>query len=293
MPSTFSVWISAARPKTLWTAVAPVLMASAMAWHDGLFHPLAAATALFTAMLLQIATNFCNDYADFVKGTDQSDRQGPVRATAAGLVAPATMMRASVVTFVLAALASSYLVMRGGWPLAVLMALSIAAGAFYTAGPKPLGYLGLGEIFVFIFFGPVAVAGTYYVQTLQFSTTALFAGISPGLLAVAVLVVNNLRDIEGDARTGKRTLAVRFGRTFSRVEYTLCILIAGLLPFTLVGQFGAPPNIVVAGFVVMASATALRTIWTTVNPASLNRLLAYTALLLLLYAVLFSVGYVM
>ena len=292
-PATFTVWLSAARPKTLWAAVAPVAMACAMAWRDGAFHPVAAGCALAAAMLLQIATNFCNDYADFAKGTDTAERTGPLRATAAGWVTPEAMKRATVLTFGLAALAAAYLVVRGGWVLALLMALSIASGALYTAGPKPLGYLGLGDIFVFVFFGPVAVAGTYYVQALQFSTVAAVAGIAPGLLSVAILVVNNLRDVEGDARTGKRTLAVRFGRTFARVEYTFCILAAGLIPFILVGHFHAPPNVAAAGLVVLAAISALRTIWTSENSEVLNSLLAYTALLLLLFAGLFSVGWVL
>ena len=293
MPSTFDIWMSAARPKTLWAAVAPVLMACAMAWRDGVFHPLAAGLALLTAMLLQVATNFCNDYADFAKGTDTAERTGPVRATAAGWVTPAAMKRATILTFALAALCALYLIMRGGWVLAVLMAASIASGALYTAGPKPLGYLGLGDLFVFIFFGPVAVAGTYYVQALRFSEAAAVAGFAPGLLSVAILVVNNLRDREGDARNGKKTLAVRFGPTFARVQYTACLIGASLIPLLLMRYYGAPPNILTAGLVFVAGLSALRTIWSTEDGFRLNALLAQTARLLLLFAGLFAVGYVL
>jgi len=218
MPSTLTIWTEAARPKTLWAAVAPIAMASAMAWRDGGFDALTAVVCLITAMLLQVGTNFCNDYADFAKGTDTAERTGPVRATAAGWVKPETMKRATVLTFGLAALVSLPLVLRGGWMLAPLMLAAIASGILYTAGPKPLGYLGLGDLFVFVFFVPVAVAGTYYVQTLRLSEAPLVAGVAPGLLSVAILVVNNLRDIEGDARSGKRTLAVRLGPTFARWE---------------------------------------------------------------------------
>lgn len=293
MPTSTEIWISAARPKTLWAAVAPVMIATAMAWRDGVLHPVAAGCALLTAMLLQVATNFCNDYADFAKGTDTPERTGPRRATAAGLVTPQAMKRATIITFALAAACAAYLVWRGGWMLAVLMVLAIASGALYTAGPKPLGYLGLGDIFVFIFFGPVAVAGTYYVQALHFKEAAAVAGLAPGFLSVAILVVNNLRDREGDARTGKRTLAVRFGPTFARWEYTLCIIGAALVPLLLVRFYGAPINSAVAGLVALAAISGLRTIWTTESPTLLNSLLAYTALLLIVYAVLFSVGYVM
>lgn len=293
MPSTLTIWIEAARPKTLWAAVAPIAMASAMAWRDGGFDAPTAVICLVTAMLLQVGTNFCNDYADFAKGTDTAERTGPVRATAAGLVKPETMKRAAVVTFGLAALASLLLVLRGGWVLAPLMAAAIASGVLYTAGPKPLGYMGLGDLFVLVFFGPVAVAGTYYVQTLRVSEAAMVAGLAPGLLSVAILVVNNLRDVEGDARSGKRTLAVRFGPTFAQWEYTLCLVGAALVPILLVRWYGAPPNVAVAALVLLAGISALRTIWTTREPLLLNNLLAYTALLLIVFAMLFSVGYVM
>lgn len=291
MPSQAEIWWSAARPKTLWASVAPVMMASAMAWRAGVFHPVAAGCALLTAMLLQVATNFCNDYADFVKGTDTAERKGPRRATAAGLVSPEAMKRATWLTFSLAAACAMYLVARGGWGLAGLMGLAIASGALYTGGPKPLGYLGLGDVFVFIFFGPVAVAGTYYVQALHFSEAAAVAGLAPGFLSVAILVVNNQRDREGDARTGKRTLAVRLGSTFSRWEYTLCILFAALIPLLLVRYYGAPINSAAAGLTVLAAISALRTMWTTEEPLLLNGLLAYTSQLLIVFAALFSVGY--
>lgn len=293
MPTAISVWVSAARPKTLWAAVAPVAMASAMAWRDDAFHAGAAVVALLTAILLQIGTNFCNDYADFVKGTDTPERQGPRRATAAGLVAPATMLRATVLVFGLAALASLYLVARGGWVLVPLMALAIASGVLYTAGPWPLGYLGLGDIFAFVFFGPVAVAGTYFVQAGHWSQATLLAGVAPGLLSVAILVVNNLRDLDGDARSGKRTLAVRFGPTFARMEYTLCLVGAALIPLLMVRWFAAPLTVAMSGLIIIAGLSALRVIWTTREARLFNPLLGYTALILIVFAFMFSVGYVL
>ena len=293
MPTLTQVWFAAARPKTWGAAVAPVVMACAMAVGDGSFHGWAAFCAFGTAMLLQIATNFCNDYADFAKGTDTPDRKGPVRATAAGWVTPGAMKKATVTTFALATLCALYLILRGGWALVILMVLAIASGALYTAGPKPLGYLGLGDVFVFIFFGPVAVAGTYYVQALSVRDAVVYAGIAPGLLSVAILAVNNLRDREGDARNGKKTLAVRFGATFARWECTLCLVGAALLPLLLVLGYGAPVKSALAGLVLPAALPALRTVWTSEDPARLNGLLAYTSLLLIVFSILFSAGYLL
>lgn len=286
-------WILAARPKTLWASFAPVAMGSAIAWRDGGFHLPSMACALASALLIQVGTNYCNDYADFVKGTDDAARTGPKRATAAGLVTPRQMLAATVLVFSLAAVAAVYLIWRAGWPLAVVGALSIASGVLYTAGPRPLGYLGLGDIFTLVFFGPVAVAGTYYVQALAWSWTPVVAGLAPGLLSVAILVVNNLRDREGDARAGKRTLAVRFGATFARAEYTACLVGSAVVTFVLVRCMGAPPNAAASALVLFAGVPALKTIWGEASGPVMNNLLAYTALLLLAYSALFSVGWIL
>lgn len=286
-------WILAARPKTLWASVAPVAMGTAMAYRDGHFDPLVLALTLGGALLIQVGTNYCNDYADFAKGTDTGERQGPLRATQAGLVTPAAMKRATVMVFALAALVALALMARGGWPVAVIGVLSIASGILYTAGPKPLGYVGLGDLFTLVFFGPVAVAGTYYLQALSVPARTVVAGMGPGLLSVAILTVNNLRDREGDARTGKRTLAVRFGANFARWEYTVCIVAAGLVPIYLVGRYGAPANSAVAAMIILAAVPALRAVWGRSEAASLNRVLAFTALLLLAYALMFSIGWML
>ncbi|HMP74978.1 MAG TPA: 1,4-dihydroxy-2-naphthoate polyprenyltransferase [Kiritimatiellia bacterium] len=286
-------WILAARPKTLWASLAPVAMGTAIATRDGGLHVPSALCALASAFFIQIGTNYCNDYADFAKGTDDAGRTGPLRATAAGLVTPQAMIRATIWAFALAAAAALYLVVRGGWPLALVGVLSIASGVLYTAGPRPLGYIGLGDLFTLVFFGPVAVAGTYYVQALQWSWVPVVAGLAPGLLSVSILVVNNLRDREGDARAGKRTLAVRFGATFVRWEYTLCIAGSAVVTFILARFMNAPPNAAASALVVFAAVPALKTIWSGAEGAVLNNLLAYTALLLLAYAMLFSVGWVL
>lgn len=225
-PSAVEAWFLACRPRTLVTSVAPVALGSAVAWNHGRFHLLAAVIALLGAMLIQIGTNLANDYFDFLSGADTDERLGPQRAAQQGWIRPETLRNAMIAVFSLAFLSGLYLVFRAGWPLIVIGVVSIAAGVLYTGGPKPLGYIGLGDVFVFIFFGPVAVTGTYYVQALQWSWTPLVASIPIGLLATAVLVVNNLRDRTTDAKVGKNTLAVRFGAEFARLEFIACIILS-------------------------------------------------------------------
>jgi len=290
-PGIVQCWLLAARPKTLWAAVGPVMLGSALALGDQQFHIGSALAALAGAILLQIGTNFCNDYADFKKGADTDSRVGPARAVASGWITPQQMLFATVLVFFLAAVVCGYLVSRAGWPLVVLGVVSILAGVIYTAGPYPLAYLGLGDLFVFIFFGPVAVLGTYYVQALEFSSIALYAGIGPGLLSVAILTVNNLRDIESDALAGKKTLAVRFGQKFARAEYVACILIAAALPFWLV-QLGGPArsNAIMASLILFAAWPVMRLVCIR-SGRDLNPGLGMTAMLLLVYCMTLSIGW--
>lgn len=292
IPSAAAVWLQAARPRTLWAAVAPVVIGTAMAYGDGGFHWPSALTALVCAVLIQIATNFANDLFDFEKGADTELRQGPLRVTQAGWVGPETMKRATLLVLALTLLGGVYLIWRGGWPIAVIGAASIAAGILYTGGPYPLGYAGLGDVLVLVFFGPVAVAGTYYVQALHVDAAVFIAGFAPGLLSVAILTVNNLRDMEEDSRTGKKTLAVRFGRGFARGEYILSVGAACLLPLLLYSSSGQRAYSVVAAAVLLAAIPAFRTVLSVSGPR-LNPLLAYTAKLLLLYSALFSAGWVL
>jgi 1,4-dihydroxy-2-naphthoate octaprenyltransferase len=289
--SSLKIWFLAARPKTLWAAVGPVMIGTAMAAGDSGAHWPSALACLLGAMLLQIGTNFSNDYSDFMKGTDTPDRIGPARAVASGWVTPQQMLVATIIVFALAALVCGYLVTRGGWPIVLLGAISIAAGLAYTAGPYPLAYVGLGDLFVLIFFGPVATAGTYYVQTQSFSWLPVIAGLGPGLLAVAILIVNNLRDIEGDRRSGKKTLAVRFGVTVSRVQYAACILIAAAIPYYLVAEF-APQrrNALMACLILFAAWPVMRLVFTR-SGRELNPGLGMTALMLLIYSMTFSFGW--
>lgn len=213
------VWVEAARPRTLPAAIAPVIAATGLAFHDGGMKPAAAAACLGFALLVQIGTNFANDYFDFLKGADTRERVGPRRAVAAGLVAPATMRRATAVVFAAAFLVGLTLLPFGGWPLVLIGVVSILCGYAYTGGPYPLAYHGLGDVFVFAFFGLVAVTATYFVQAGTVTTDAWLIGAGIGGLATNILVVNNHRDIATDRKAGKRTLAVRFGEGFSRFQF--------------------------------------------------------------------------
>lgn len=285
------VWLPAARPKTLFAAVAPVLMGTAIAIGDGAFHLLAALAALLGAVAIQIATNFANDYFDHAKGADTEARVGPTRATASGLVAPRTMRRAFLGMLALALLIGVYLVSRGGWPIVVIGVLSLAFAVLYTGGPAPLAYLGIADVFVLVFFGPVAVAGTHYVQALQWSVPAILAGLGPGMLAVALLTVNNLRDVEEDRSSGKRTLAVRFGRGFAKGLYTACLAVAALVPVLLVQVLGAPIGVVAASLACLAGLRPLRAVLHARPGDKLLGALAGTGRLLALYALAFSFGW--
>ena len=289
--SKLRIWILAARPKTLWAAVAPVLIGTAMAFEAKAGHWPSALAALVGAVLIQIGTNFANDYFDFKKGADQYQRLGPTRMTQAGLIKPYAMRTAAIIAFSLALLVGVYLVWRGGWPIAVIGLLSILFGIMYTGGPYPLGYHGLGDIFVLAFFGPVAVGGTYYVQALDINSIVLLAGLPPGLFSVAILTVNNLRDIKSDKLAGKKTLAVLFGRTFARVQYLLSIVIATLLPVFFCLTTHRHFFSLLTLLVLPAAVPAIKTVFGKTDGPALNNVLATTGILLLLYSVIFSVGW--
>lgn len=287
------VWIPAARPKTLAAAVAPVLMGTAIAIGDDGFHALAAVAALLGALLIQIGTNFANDYFDNEKGADTAERLGPTRATATGQVAPATMRRAFILAFALATLCGVYLASRGGWPVVAIGCASVLFGILYTGGPAPLAYIGLADIFVLAFFGPIAVAGTHYVQVLQWSTPAIVAGLAPGLIAVALLTVNNLRDVEQDRVANKRTVAVRFGRAYAKTQYLVCILGALITPVVLHLTFDAPVGVLAASGVALIALVPLRAVLTAQPGDRLLRALGATGALLVLFGLTFSIGWVL
>ncbi|MBX7258225.1 MAG: 1,4-dihydroxy-2-naphthoate polyprenyltransferase [Candidatus Hydrogenedentes bacterium] len=300
-PSKLRIWLMAARPKTLGAAVAPVIIGTAIAYADMLdIHWPSLVSALLGAMLIQIGTNFANDYFDFVKGTDTKERIGPTRATQAGLVSPKTMRLAFVATFAAALIPGAYIIYRGGWPFVLIGLVSIVCGILYTGGPFPLGYLGLGDVFVLIFFGPVAVCGTYYLHGLELTPAVampgvfdlLLAGIAPGLISVALLTVNNLRDVEQDKISGKKTLAVRFGRGFARLEFQACILLACLvLPLHFYWVTGNMLMWVVPAVTLPLASRTLRTVYRSTDGAALNRALGETGRLLIVFSIVFSAGW--
>lgn len=289
----FEKWILAARPKTLWASIAPVVVGTALAYGDGAHHWPSALIALACAVLIQIGTNFANDYFDYEKGADTEERTGPLRVTQSGMVPPTTMKWATAVIFFFACVGGAILTWRGGWPIAVVGLLCILSGLLYTGGPYPLGYLGLGDLFVLIFFGPVAVGGTYYVQALQLNTTVLVAGMGPGLLITAILTVNNLRDIEVDRKAGKRTLAVRFGKTFTRWEYAFLVLVGISIPPFLYLRSGQHLSSLLSLLVVLPAISTLKGVFGHAEGPSLNPVLANTARMSLLYSLLFSVGWLL
>jgi len=286
-------WILAIRPQTLPAAIAPVAIGTAMALGDGLFHGPSALMALSAALCIQIGTNLSNDYFDFKKGADTADRKGPLRVTQAGLIQPRMVLGASIFFFVLAALSSIYLIHRAGICILIIAAASIISGICYTAGPKPLGYLGLGDLFVLVFFGPVAVGGTYFTQSLEINWAVIVAGLAPGFLSMAVLAVNNLRDIDTDRRAGKLTLAVRFGRSFAMSEYLFCIMAAVLTPFAVVLITGDHLGIAAASLAGFCAIPCVKAAFTHIDGAGLNRVLGQTGRLLLIYSVLFSMGWLL
>ncbi|MDP2654165.1 MAG: 1,4-dihydroxy-2-naphthoate polyprenyltransferase [Candidatus Omnitrophota bacterium] len=293
MTNQLKIWTLAARPKTLPAAIAPVVMATGMAFGDGIHHWPSAAVAMAAALLIQIGTNLANDYFDFKKGADTEERKGPTRVTQAGLVSPSGIVAAMTLTFLLAAACCVWLMLRAGWPIAVIGALSILSGIFYTAGPRPLGYLGLGEIFVLVFFGPVAVAGTYYVQSFEMNYAVILAGLGPGLLSAAILAVNNLRDIPTDSRSGKRTLAVRFGKVFAQREYLALVLLAGALPALIFALIQDHLGILACVALPLLAIKSFEDIFTFTDAARLNHTLAATGRLLLLYSVVFVAGWIL
>jgi 1,4-dihydroxy-2-naphthoate octaprenyltransferase len=228
--ATLKAWVLASRPKTLFAAVAPVLLGSALAFSQSKGNLAAALAALFGAICIQIATNLANDYWDAKKGADTADRLGPVRVTASGLLQPRTVFLGMVFFFLLATAAGVFLTLRAGWPVVAIGVASILFGILYTAGPFSLAYLGLGEVFTFLFFGLVATAGTYFVQALSYSSDAVLLGVMPGCYSVVLIALNNLRDRATDQRVNKKTLAVRFCEKFARIEILFFLFVPSIVP---------------------------------------------------------------
>jgi 1,4-dihydroxy-2-naphthoate octaprenyltransferase len=282
-----STWIAASRPRTLTAAIVPVMVGLALASRErSLDWPVAFAT-LMAALLIQIGTNLANDYYDFVAGADTHDRLGPPRVTQAGLADPLAVRNAAFGVLGAAAILGIWLAMVGGWPIAVIGVLSLICALAYTAGPWPLAYRGLGEIFVFVFFGIVAVNGTMFLQTGSVDALALVASIPVACLVTAILVVNNLRDIPTDARSGKRTVAVRIGADATRVEYCALVVAAFVCVPAMARMAGARILFALAAlpFAIREMVALHRR-----DGAGLNASLAGTARLHLLFGALLSIG---
>lgn len=281
------------RPRTLSSAACPVIIASVMAADAGAFHFASGLAALVGTLLIQIGTNFANDYSDGLKGTD-ANRLGPMRAVASGLVQPQTMKGAIIVTFFLVLVPGTYIVYRGGPVFLLIGVVSILSGILYTAGPKPIGYVGLGDLFVLIFFGPIAVGGTYYLHTHELPINVIIAGFAPGLFSVAVLTVNNLRDIDGDRAAGKKTLAVRFGPTFAKFEYLLALAVASLaIPGHIVYHGGGHAYSLAGGVALLVALPGIIAVFRYTDPRELNTAFADTGRAFIVFTVLFCVGWMM
>ncbi|MFC5136086.1 MULTISPECIES: 1,4-dihydroxy-2-naphthoate polyprenyltransferase [Haloferacaceae] len=296
-------WVIAARPQTLPAAAAPVIVGVGLAIGAGTFAPLPALAAFVGAALIQIGTNFANDYYDAIQGADTDDREGFTRVVASGLIEPTEVKRAMWLTFAAAIGVGTYLVYVGGVPILVIGLASVAAGIAYTGGPYPLGYHGLGDVFVFVFFGLIAVTGTYYVQAASLvggafplwvpdgtvTLAAAVASLPVAALSTNILVVNNVRDREEDGETGKRTLAVRFGYRFSRAQYVGLLSLAYATPFWFYANGDGLASLLPLVTLPLAVAVA-RTVLTETSGDALNPALESTGKLLAAYAVAFAVG---
>jgi 1,4-dihydroxy-2-naphthoate octaprenyltransferase len=288
--SPLRIWMMAARVRTLPAAVAPVLVGTAWAGYRDVFHPLRFLAALLGALLIQVGTNLSNDYSDARRGADTEDRLGPVRITAGGLVPPRQVLIATYITFALAVLVGIYLILTAGWQLLIIGLASILAGVLYTGGPRPYGYEGLGEVFVFVFFGLVAVVGSSFVQLTHYDWQPFVLAVPVGLIASAILVVNNTRDIDTDRRAGKRTLAVRLGRARSRVLFAAMIYTSYPLALVVWAAGSASAWLALTWLSLPLAVPLVRLVRSHADGPSLNRALARTGQLEIAFCVLLSAG---
>lgn len=289
-PGSAGAWLLASRPRTLSAALVPVAVGTACAIAVSGFRPGPALAALAGALLIQIGTNFANDVFDYEKGADTEHRLGPVRVTQAGLLTPQKMRTGMIVAFGMATLCGVYLTWVAGWPVVAIGVASVLSGIAYTGGPFPLGYHGLGDVFVMIFFGFVAVCGTAYVQVGAVPALAWWAAVPVGALSTAILVVNNLRDRHTDAVCGKRTLAVRLGRGGALAEYALLLLAAYAVPVILAATGRAELPALLPLFTLPLAMRQMRALASATDGVSYNLCLARTAQVLLLFGVLFAAG---
>lgn len=280
----------ATRPKTLWAGVCPVVLGIALARSQGVTHLPSAIACLLGAFFIQIGTNYANDYFDFKKGTDTEDRIGPARATQKGFVSPRQMLIAFSSMFLLAACCAGYLTLQRGWVMAALLVISVICGVCYTAGPFPLGYNGLGDVFAFIFFGPVACAGTHFALTGSLDWSAALIGVAPGGFALAMIDVNNIRDMEQDRIAKKRTPVVLFGRTFALSEFIVALSLTVAIPvWAIFNKLAAAPTWGIL-LVLPLGVHSLIVLKREREGPPLNKVLAMTGIMLLVHTIFFSWG---
>lgn len=291
--SKFGIWLRAARPQTLAASIVPIMVGASVALDHQQFRWDTTIVALICALLIQIGTNFSNDYYDYVKGADTDERIGFERATALGLVSPNTMLTATIITMTLAFLVGLYLVWVGGWVILVIGILSLLFGILYTGGPFPLGYNGLGDVFVFIFFGIIAVTGTYYVNALEWNKLSLLASLPVGALCVNILVVNNLRDIYQDKLSGKKTFGVLFGEDALKIEYLTLLFLSFLIPLIFYHFYNYSIWIMMPYLSLPFAWKLNKKIWYHDDKRELNRTLERTAQFMILFGLLFSVGIIL
>jgi 1,4-dihydroxy-2-naphthoate polyprenyltransferase len=287
---TVKLWLLAARPRTLPAAVAPVLVGTSLAATQDDFNVLPFLAALVGSVFIQIGTNLSNDYSDARRGADTEERLGPVRVTAGGLMPPKRVLVGTYVAFGVAVAAGLYLASVAGWELLVVGVASILAGVLYTGGPRPYGYEGLGELFVFVFFGVVAVVGSYYVQAEELRWEAYALAVPVGLLASAILVVNNVRDIDTDRRAGKRTLAVKLGRDRARLLYTAMVVLAFAAPAATWALGGLSAWLLLTLAALPLAPPLIETVSSRTDGPALNGALAGTGRLLAVFSLLLAAG---
>lgn len=286
------IWLTAARPKTLIASLSPVLIGTTLALNDGFFNPYLFFLTLLTSIGIQISTNLANDYFDFLKGADTEARKGPLRVMQAGLVSTFQMHCAISISLILTFLLGCTLIYRGGMIIATLLILSLVLSLLYTAGPYSLAYLGLGEFFVLSFYGPLAVGFAHYLQTLSFSKEAFLVGIAPGCFSTAILIANNVRDLDEDKNAGKKTLPVRFGKTFGKIEYISVISLA-LLPVLFF--YPSHPFSLLTFLILIPAFPLMRAMLDEKNhnPILLNYVFVHTGKLLFLFTFLFCIGWML
>ncbi|HEX8052522.1 MAG TPA: 1,4-dihydroxy-2-naphthoate polyprenyltransferase [Thermoleophilaceae bacterium] len=288
--SPLRLWLVAARPRTLPAAVAPVLVGTALAASEDVFKLDRFVAAVIASVFVQIGTNLANDYSDARRGADTDERLGPVRVTAGGLMPPQRVLTGTYIAFGIALAAGVYLSAVAGWELMLVGIASVAAGALYTGGPRPYGYEGLGELFVFLFFGVVAVGGSYFVQTEDLRWEAFALAVPVGLLASAILVVNNIRDIDTDRRASKRTLAVKLGRDRSRGLFAAMVYLTFVVPVVVAAASDLDWWLLLALGALPLAPPLVRTVRTRTDGTALNGALAATGRLLAVYSVLLAAG---